>query len=450
MNKQILKIILSLVLPAAASDALTSHRLKIDSTDANHAWQDFTPETAPAAHAQTVHLEYHNLDALLKLAEQNKDLNTSSKLDKKTKILRANAAHAASLLCQGLPIEGKVKFNDSLHRHEYEAKPANDLNPLLLQAIKEDRPELVAQLLEDGADVDCKNEFGVAALGISARMANPEIFKLLLSKNPKIQGESKTGETVLHYAVKGNNPKIISALLGTKQLPKLYLDHNSNLDETPLKLAIRNNNPIIFAQLLKVGAQIKESDLINEEIIPAIREQIIRAKSSTQQKTINKQFLEVAKSSDTSSIINYVCNGADINARDDLGETALMIAVKLENEDTIDQLLKLGANINAQNYLGGVTATHQAVQSACLPIVRKLVSKGADLTIKDNNQLTPIMLAQQIKREAKNQVHNDIEQYLLQAEASRKLYKKIFSASIGLSIVVGATLTAYSIWQKSR
>jgi ankyrin repeat protein len=442
MNKQILKIILSLVLPAAASDALTSRRLKIDSTNANLVMQNFTPETTPAAHAQ--------LDALLELAEQNKAFNTSSKLDKKTKILQANADHAESLPRQGLPIEGKVKFNDSLLRHEYEAEPENDLNPLLLQAIKEDRPELVAQLLDDGADVDCKNEFGVAALGISARMANLEIFKLLLSKNPKIQGESKTGETVLHYAVKGNNPKIISALLGTKQLPKLYLDHISNLDETPLKLAIRKNNPAIFAQLLKVGAQIKDSDLKNEDLIPAINEQISRAKSSTEQKTINKQFLDVAKSSDTSSIINYVCNAADVNARDDLGETALMIAVKLENEDTIDQLLKLGANINAQNYFGGVTATHQAVQSACLPIIKKLVSSKADLTIKDDNQLTPIMLAQKINRDAKNQVHNDIEQYLLQAEASRKLYKKLFSASIRLSIVVGATLTAYSIWLKSR
>jgi ankyrin repeat protein len=443
MNNKILNIILSLVLPAAASDMLTSQKHEKDSTGAEH----FSSELMPAAYVQ---LEHNNLDELLKLAEQNKALNTSGKLDKKIKILQANTAHAQSLLHQGLSIEGKVKFNDNLLRHEYEAEPENDLNPLLLQSIKEDRPELVAQLLEDGADVDCKNEFGFAALGISARMANPEIFKLLLSKNPKIHGESKTGETILHYAVKGNNPKIISALLGTKQLPKLYLDHNSNLDETPLKLAIRNNNPAIFAQLLKVGAQIKDSDLKHEDLIPAINEQISRSKSSTQQKTINKQFLDVAKSSDTSSIINYVCNGADVNARDDLGETALMIACGAANEDTIEQLIKLGANVNLQNYFGGFTATHQAVQSACLPVIKKLVSSKADLTIKDQNSLTPITLAQQINRDSKNQVHNDIEQYLLQAEASRKLAKKLFSASIGLSIAVGAAIASYSIWQKSR
>jgi ankyrin repeat protein len=444
MNKKLLKIVLSLVLPVAASDMLKFKKHKKDSAGAEH----FASELTPEAHIQ---LEHNNLDKLLKLAEQNKALNTSSKLDKKIKIFQANTAHAQSLLQQGLPIESKLKFAENLvTRHEYEEAPENELNPLLLQAILQNSHDQVEKLLDDGADVDCKTKFSVSALALSAKSANLEIFKLLLTRNPAIQGENSYSETILHQACKGNNPKIISALLGTKQLPKKYLDHISAFEETPLKLAIRNSNPAIFAQLLKVGAQLQDSDLVDEEIMQAIQEQIIRARSSTEQKTLNKQFLDVVKSSDTSSIINYVCNGADVNARDDLGETALMIAVKSENEDTIDQLLKLGANINAQNYFGGVTATHKAVQSACLPIIKKLVSSKADLTIKDDNQLTPIMLAQQINRGAKSQIHNDIEQYLLQVDVRRKLYKKLFSASIGLSIGVGATLTAYSIWQKSR
>jgi ankyrin repeat protein len=399
-------------------------------------------------------LDLNDLDGLLELAEKNKKLLTQDQpeLDKKLKISQANAAHYECLQRQGLPIACKVTFNhiSLTTRHEYEEAPENDLNPLLLQAINENRQDQVEKLLDDGADVDCKTDSGIAALCLSARLANLDIFKLLLTQKPKIQGENKHSETILHHAVKGNNHKIISALLGTKQLPKRYLDHKSHLDETPLKLAIRNNNPAIFAQLLKVGAQLQDSDLIDEEIMPAIQEQIARAKSSPEQKTLNKQFLDVVNTSDTCSVLNYVCNGADINARDDLGEAALMIACGTGNEYAIEQLLKLGADVNAQNYFGGFTATHQAVYNAYLPIVKKLVAAGADLTIKDQDNLTPVMLAQQINQKSESQINRDIEQYLLQVEASRKLSKKLFSTSIGLSIGVGAAMAAYSIWQKLR
>lgn len=452
--KKLLNFVLFLVSTAVRYSVASERSLELRDKIVPHQGSkqpNFQASGLQKASAANVYLELHGLDELLELAKKNKLSQEAPKLDKKTKILQANAVYLESLQHRGLPIESKVQFADNLvTRHEYEEAPENELNPLLLQAINENSHDQVEKLLDDGADVDCKTKLGVAALGLSAKVANLEIFKLLLTRNPAIQGESSYSETILHQAVKGNNPKIISALLGTKQLPKKYLDHKSAFDETPLKLAIRNSNPAIFAQLLKVGAQLQHSDLVDEEVMPAIQEQIICARSSTEQKTLNKQFLDVVKSSDTSSIINYVCNGADVNARDDLGETALMIAVKSENEDTIDQLLKLGANINAQNYFGGVTATHKAVQSACLPIIKKLVSSKADLTIKDDNQLTPIMLAQQINRGAKSQIHNDIEQYLLQVDVRRKLYKKLFSASIGLSIGVGATLTAYSIWQKSR
>ena len=455
MNKLlniVLPLVLALCIPTFASESLLSSRNKITLHQGSN-----LPNLLPAGSHQRCVVaddqELKALDALLELAEKNKKSLSQDQpvLNKKLKILQANNAHHQSFQRQELPIEGKVKFAECLETmHEYEKVAENELNPHLLQAIEQNSLDQVEKLLDDGADIDCKTKYSVSALALSARSANLEIFKLLLTKNPIIQGENSYSETILHQAVKGNNPKIISALLGTKQLPIKYLVHKSALDETPLKLAIRNSNPAIFAQLLKVGAKIQDFDLIDEEIVPAIQEQIVRAKSNPQQKVLNKQFLDVVKTSDTCSVINYVCNGADINARDDLGETALMIAVKSENEDTIEQLIKLGADVNRQNYFGGVTATHQAVQAACLPIIKKLVSSKADLTIKDQNNLTPVMLAQQINQNVESQINRDIEQYLLQVEARRKLSQKLFSTSIGLSIGVGAVMAVYSIWQKSR
>jgi ankyrin repeat protein len=454
MNK-LLNIFLPLVLALCtltfASESLLSSTAKINL----HQGSNLTNLLPAGSHhgcAAADDQEHIDLDALLKLAEENKKLLSQDQpvLDKKTKILQANNAHYQSLQRQVLP-EGKVKFADCLETtYEYEDEPENELNPLLLQAINENRADDVEKLLDDGADIDCKTKYSVSALALSAKSANLEIFKLLLTKNPTIQGENSYSETILHQAVKGNNPKIISALLGTKQLPKKYLAHKSAFDETPLKLAIRNRNPAIFAQLLKVGAQLQDSDLVDEEIMPAIQEQIIRARSSTEQKTLNKQFLDVVKSSDTCSVINYICNGANVNARDDLGETALMLACASANEDAVEQLVKLGADLDAQNYFGAATATHQAIQAACLPVIKKLVSAGTSLTIKDQNNSTPVMLAKQINKNSPSHINLEIENYLSQVEARRKLSRKLFSTSIGLSIGVGAAMAAYSIWQKLR
>lgn len=350
-------------------------------------------------------------------------------------------------LPKGLPIEGSVRFaENNPHLFEYAPEPENEFNGMLLQAIRDNQFEQAEKALADGAEIDCKTEQDVTALGLAARLAREEIFKLLLRHEPKIVGEDRLGNTILLQAVHGDNAGIISALVQSQKLPKKYLDQKNNHAESPLKLAARNGNPAIFAQLLKLGAQIKD-DFCQQALIPCIEQQISRALESSQKKDLNKQFLNVVKGSDVSSVLNYVCNGADINARDDLGETALMVAVRLANDDTIDELIKLGAKINAQNYFGGMTALHQAVQYDRLPAVKLLTSSRADLSILDSNGYTPVMLAQQLSKDSSKQ-GRDIEQYLRRIKARQDLYKKLFNVSMGLSVGIGATVGIYSIYQK--
>lgn len=91
--------------------------------------------------------------------------------------------------------------------------------------------------------------------------------------------------------------------------------------------------------------------------------------------------------------------GANVNSIDDQGNTPLMLAARLVDQDVAiqvaDRLLKLGANIDAQNK-AGETALYRAVQRKKNKLIEFLVSNGANLAIANNQGQTPIALAQAI------------------------------------------------------
>lgn len=69
--------------------------------------------------------------------------------------------------------------------------------------------------------------------------------------------------------------------------------------------------------------------------------------------------------------------GADVNARDNQGNTPLH---KTSFPDVVEELLKLGADVNARNKNGN-TPIFTTNNMACVPV---LIAHGADLTIRNN------------------------------------------------------------------
>ena len=88
--------------------------------------------------------------------------------------------------------------------------------------------------------------------------------------------------------------------------------------------------------------------------------------------------------------------GADINASNALGRTALMGATFYRNVRVMEELLIEGADVNAKDN-NGRTALMIAVNKKDTKLTTMLLDAGADVTIADKNNKTALMIAETLK-----------------------------------------------------
>jgi ankyrin repeat protein len=101
-------------------------------------------------------------------------------------------------------------------------------------------------------------------------------------------------------------------------------------------------------------------------------------------------LIEAVRKGDGTAASALLGEGADANARDRSGTTALMWATLDASPDTMKVLLEKGAAVNARNE-AGATALMYAVSS--LEKVQLLLGRGAEVDARDENGCTALILA---------------------------------------------------------
>lgn len=91
--------------------------------------------------------------------------------------------------------------------------------------------------------------------------------------------------------------------------------------------------------------------------------------------------------------------GADVHARDSLGNTPLHKAVVFGAAVVVEALLERGADVNAVNKQI-TTALHKAVLGGDQEVMEVLLSRGADVNIRDKGVCTPLHKAVGVKNVA--------------------------------------------------
>mmetsp|Transcript_33840 Transcript_33840/g.86841 ORF Transcript_33840/g.86841 Transcript_33840/m.86841 type:complete len:316 (-) Transcript_33840:330-1277(-) len=107
------------------------------------------------------------------------------------------------------------------------------------------------------------------------------------------------------------------------------------------------------------------------------------------QVVVDAQYFEAAKEDDADLLLGLILSGADINAKDDLGYTALHWAAEQKCENVVRVLLSQGAAVNAKSR-GGWTPLHKAVQSRNHSIVKQLIEAKADVNARNKFGWTPL------------------------------------------------------------
>ena len=89
----------------------------------------------------------------------------------------------------------------------------------------------------------------------------------------------------------------------------------------------------------------------------------------------NPDLIRAARSRDIAAVRALLAKGADVNAKDKNGSTALMLVASRGHTDALRALLAAGANVNAKD-IGGGTALMGAVMYGHTAAAEALLAAG--------------------------------------------------------------------------
>ncbi|XP_072860154.1 protein TANC2 isoform X2 [Pogona vitticeps] len=275
--------------------------------------------------------------------------------------------------------------------------------------------EMVALLLEFGANVDASSESGLTSLGYAAAAGYLSIVALLCKKRAKVDHLDKNGQCALvHAALRGHlevvkfliqcdwtmagqqqgvfkksqaiqQALIAAASMGYTEIVSYLLDlpekdeeeveraqinsFDSLWGETALTAAAGRGKLEVCRLLLEQGAAVAQPN----------RRGVVPLFSAVRQG--HWQIVDL-----------LLTHGADVNMADKQGRTPLMMAASEGHLDTVEFLLAQGSSISLMDK-EGLTALSWACLKGHLSVVRALVESGAATDHADKNGRTPLDLA---------------------------------------------------------
>ena len=139
----------------------------------------------------------------------------------------------------------------------------------------------------------------------------------------------------------------------------------------------------------KTTSAIRRFQLDNGLPVTGKLDEQTRAKLISKKQPSQVSFIESIKKDDPITVKALIDAGADVNAKDKLGEAPLHIAAVRGYNEITSLLIAEGADVNTRNQ-HGLTPLHAAAWSGHKETVALLIAKGANINAKDEDGVTPL------------------------------------------------------------
>jgi ankyrin repeat protein len=239
----------------------------------------------------------------------------------------------------------------------------------LFEAAKEGNYPQVAALLDRGAEIDQRNEWGWTLLMWACGHDAVDLVELLIERGANLDASTSRQEaTALSIAIYNDNTEIANRLIEAgadveKRFP----------DETAITFAAQYGRLPIIEKLLSVSAKVNARDKNGRTAL------MYAARGAGKKwKTTVSLLLD---------------NGADVHAVDDGGANALIYAVWGRRTEIVRLLIKAGSAIDQRLWREKTTALMYAAEKRCLDICQLLVAGGASVDLRDHLGKTALMYA---------------------------------------------------------
>jgi len=229
----------------------------------------------------------------------------------------------------------------------------------LHEAARAGNLQVMRTLIDKGADVNLTDAKGNTPLhmGIPANV-HREAVNLLLEMGADSNLRDEHGDTPLHIAIMLNRPNdVIQTLLGSGS--DIHIRNMQG--KTPLYIAIEENRIAVIPVLLSYGSDIFAAD--NSGVTPFdlsfkskndIFNILVTSETVNQRDSAGNSMLHLAmKNRGTPEHIGKILdNKAPVDARNRDGDTALHIAVRMNQRQNAEFLISRGASIFSANAAG--------------------------------------------------------------------------------------------------
>ena len=237
----------------------------------------------------------------------------------------------------------------------------------------------VRLLIEAGADVNAANLFGSTALMWAA--GDPAKVRLLLDGGAAPNARAVDRTTALLVAARLGSSESMRLLIDRGADPKLTANDTVNL----LRVAYASESPDVRRVLSESGVALKDPREIGAPLLAqnlfdtAVLRQLLDAGADPQQQLLRLPTLGFAASSgEVETVRLLLSRGADARAGGSHGWTPLMMAAAAvrPNPAVVELLLEHGADLHARDDVGQ-TALDWALMQGETPVVRQLREAGA-------------------------------------------------------------------------